>query len=1296
MELNKKEAKFRVLLMSAVLMIIFLIILVIAAPSFSISRTNSSLTEDQTLVFVYNLTSNVTNNDNDTLIFEFVNITSVPNYNFSSYTQFYWISLNSSTGILTINSTQDNETGKFNVSVFVHNSQGSGQSDVFYFTVNATNDAPNFTNIQTEYNLTQDQNFLNYLNATDEEMHYPLSFNITFPNICTHATWSSRTNCSLFSLANMTNTSSLMNFTPLRNDVGVYYANVSVRDYGENYTCSSGYCSTNYSQNKTTYYSTLITLNIFSALEINATDCQNKIFQENISNICQINITSRGTNDSLNISSTAFVRNYPGNVSNASWFYTANLTNSINFTKTMNINVTPGKTEVGNWTINFTVRDLTSNQNITAQIYIYVNRTYNDLPEIASINNINTSINLLTRVNLTVYDDDLIIPDKFQGYNETINFTTRVLNQSNLSQELNISNFSLQILSMPVAGTNRTEAKIEFIPNSTDYGNYFVNLSIRDKENSLISTHFNISLMNNHAPNWNSTIQTVFLIWENNLTYLNLSKNISDPDGNSLTFSFTNDTSFPSFSLNSTTGEVNFTPVDGDVGQHIVTITVTDVYLTNSTTLNFTVYNINDNPYIEKPLQSSDVINASVDSNSNINASEDNLTTINLWIQDDDFRIPSGQKSFYNENLSVNLTIQGTNSSLFTFVKNNAFPTQSGANANRSKYEAVFIPKKSDLGNYNITINVSDSSNLSNIIRINLTIIPMQHDPILMNLTNKTSAINRSFYYIINATDAEDGNTSTGGNSNFTFSYNFISGTDFINNNLSIFNRTTGELNITFNSSQGGNYRINITVNDSSGRIDYDSFWLNVYDAPAVNFPASSYQFNLIENNTYNLSFQLNHSVGDNLTYEFYIQSNSTNILRYNISHYGNNSNLTWSFSPNFTDEATSVKNLTLIAYPSNTELLNRIALNITGAWNLTINHTNAPLAFSGNIGGSSQNITGGSPQQITLSDYFSDTDASDVAHNQTIKFIANLLNAASGSISISVTNWTNRTVPILSFSASADSTANYSITAYEYNESNSSQIIRNVTSNNFSVELIITSTPTPTVSSGGGGGGGTTIVKTPVAFKIIAPGKISAYSYQKITVPINLLNNGKDSFKDINLNSIGFKNGKISSVVKTSLNKDYISLLSAGDTQTFLLSIFFDTNLSGDYEVLINATSKTPIYSDWTKIYINLQKTNETELRKYILFTEEFIVQNPNCLELRELLNKANEYFDKGEFGNARAKAEEVVNKCKEYVSQVSLPRDASRLKFGINEYLVIISLASILFGMSYYYIKRRRISKL
>jgi len=659
---------------------------------------------------------------------------------------------------------------------------------------------------------------------------------------------------------------------------------------------------------------------------------------------------------------------------------------------------------------------------------------------------------------------------------------------------------------------------------------------------------------------------------------------------------------------------------------------------------------------IETPLS---VTNASF-SGTSMNATEDNYTVINLWVQDDDFKVAASQKTYYNESLTINLTIEGPNTNLFSFNINGAFPSPGN---NRSLHTATFTPTKTDVGDYNVTINVTDINGASDFFAFNLSINETSHAPVLDSLVNKTTAVNQTLYYDINATDAEDGNESTG---NLTYSYNFISGIDFINNNQTIFNTTSGILNITFNDSQSGAYRLNITVNDTVGSIDFDSFWIYVYASPNITFPASAEVFTLQENVTSSLNFTVNNSVGDNLTYYFYINS----VLRYNLSYYGNNTNLTWAFTPNFTDETYgNYTNLTLIVYPSSENLANAINYNTTQSWNTNITHLNSPVEFSGNIG--DKQGTYGTGIEINLSGYFTDIDHSDIFYNQPVSFSIKSNTTPSYITSSVSSDWILTLSSIVATSELINVTGNDSST--------------NATSNNFFVEF----TPPVVVTTPSSGSSKT----RPVSLKIIMPGPISSFKKERVVVPIKLVNNGI-----INLNGITLF-GEIS---KDNVVRDDIFLyfdqfefvsLPAGVEEETNLTIDVNTEEVGTYEITINATVDSPIYNDWGKIYLTVQEGVKIEER--ILFTEEFIADNPECLELQELVEEAKRLSAAGEPELARLKTEEAINACKETISQQGRSKLRDIVENNLYRYLLFGTIFSFFVGLSYYSYRRMQLRK-
>ncbi|MDO8517279.1 MAG: hypothetical protein Q7S33_04080 [Nanoarchaeota archaeon] len=1251
---------------------IFMIILISAVPTWIISGTNSSSYEDQIPIFSYNLTSNASDAENASYVFQ----TNPPgNYPILSslYGQknlsFYsWITLNASTGILTINSTRDNETGNFNMSIDVvaPDSQSAG-SRWFYFNVTAINDAPTFSNV-ANYTVNVSQPFSTLIYIADEEDNVPFDLNISF-NECNTAQWSPRNNtdCILFTSSNynFNSTTGVLNisFTPSRNDVGNYTVNFTVRDSGittnpnnANTTLLLNFTITNINLEPYFYYS-----------------CNNeRLWNESDNILCWINASDIDEINNLTfISNATLSPSY--SISNSSFFLgltSVPVNVSYDFNGSILINFTATNLNVGNWSINISVNDTGSpiKMNSTS-FWFFINNT-EDPVVLSSIENKTIYFNNSNDANTTFYinasDNDLFIPDKTLK-NENLTF------RSNESWA-NISYYAAVYL----LSRNYTIAQVVIDTSSafTLYGNsnLTVNISVNDTFGNIDSQLVVIQILGNNLVAWDANTTTTFLIYENNLTYFNLSQNVSDADLDTITFSFTNDTAFPGFSLNSTTGEINFTPTNLDVGAHIVTITATDSKQNSLKTFIFNITNINDLPNIYDLTTN---VNSSY-SAPNFTTSERNYTTINLHISDNDFLIPANQKIYYNESLNVTTTI--TNSSggispLFNF-------SFYGLTNTTSVYQVLFTPIKVDVGRYNVSVDVIDRNNVTDQFNFTLIIVAINNAPEIMVVTNQTWNVNKTtqFYYRINATDVEDGNSTTLGNTNLTFNITFLSGISFINSTN--FNVTSGELNLTFSENQAGAYHLNVSVNDSLDKVSSKEFWIYVYDTPVIMFPALSYQSFLAENLSYNLTFRANHSVADNLTFKIYISNYThTDILKYNLNYYGNNTNLNWSFSPNFTDETYGIRNLTLV-------VLNPIypELNTSYIWNITINHTNFPVNFSGTI--ASRTAPYGTGISINLRNYFRDLDNLDGYYNETVNFTIRS-NATTSAITKSVSSdWlltlsaTTNTIEILNISASdLNNVTNLSMT--------------NATSNSFEVTFT-TPAPAPVATPAtGGGGGGVSAVKY-ISIKLIVPQDIILSGSDTIKIPFEVQNNGQMSLNKIFLSSKVLFNNVESEDVQISLPEGYIEQLDFGQSRKLVMNIKGDLTKSGKYKATIYANVTSPKFFDYGDFYIELTKSNETNAEKELVFSEKLVAENPECLELTELVNEARNFFNKGDVENSLKKSQEAIKACESSISkneQVTYATNFVKDKFF---YVLTTTLAVFGLGFVFYFYKRVRFNKL
>lgn len=1226
--------------------------------------TSDSISCTEDTVCTYNFTQNVTDNDaNDVLTYS---------YNLNSNASLANFTFNTTTGILLINVTTNITAGNKEISLIVNDTgDGAGNglgtdSGILRVSIASVNDAPLFSNLQNQtFNASTLFNYT--LLATDEENNTPYTLNISFLN-CSVMPWSTR-NCSTtdgralfnstyYTFDNLTGTINIT-FTPTRNDVGNYTINFTLGDSGTNAPVNA-----NVSQVVTFFVSNVNTAPYFRYTCAN----EHTATEDSLFTSCTINVSDIDETNNVTLGA------------NQSWFFldgtaTNSSTKSVNsgtsYNATFIVNFTANDSLVGNWTINLTLTDLGNPSLSNSTLINFSISNVQDSDFLESIANLTA----YTTNNYTIYvnasDDDLRVPDK-RVYNETLVF------YSNFSC-VSVGSFGV------VSGTNISQARVHV--NATDSScftggqNYSVRISVNDSGNySSFSRVFIIRALSNNLPQWNVN-QSNFTLTENTSFYLNLSKNASDTQNDALTFTFINDTSFASFSLTSA-GIINFTPTDDDIGLHYVTVNVSDGPSSSPLIFNFTVVNINDAPVIDAPITAD---NASVvGGNSNVSAVEDNQTVISLSIHDNDLRIPAGQRVYYNETLTLNVTIFGPNTTILHFVKSSTFPTTPDTDPpgptswNKTLFTATFTPKKTDIGNYSILLNVSDASNVTTVLRFNMSIIELNHRASL-NVSNQTAVYNQTWFYDINASDSEDGNESTG---NLTFSYSILTNTSAVLTSLlnasGAFNTTTGNINITFNHTAAGVYRINITVRDTGGLNASSDFTLIVYGNPVISLLTAGTNVTFVENNQSNTTFLANHTVADNLSYYFYIR----NELKYAVNYSGNSTNLTWSFTPNYTDETHGTyANLTLW-------VLNPIyaTANATQTWNVNITHTNSPVNLTTRI--PNQSATIGSTISYDLTSYFLDADATDVFYNQSVSYTLARANSSSGISTVLSGTSLNFTRTTSAANELFNVTANETLT-----ESVSNQFFVN-----FSTAAASSSSSSSTSGGGGGGGGVSSPAnKTkPVSLKLVLPDPFSMTKKDKIIIPITLQNTGTTILNGISLTSFIAKNGKLQKDVRSTFDRSTFVSLSPGAEEKVKLTFETNTEDAGLYEITINATVDDPVFSDWGKIFLTVKEGVSIDER--ILFTEEFIVGNPECAEIKELVDDARLALARGDVSGAEVQVAAALDSCKKAISQQSGVLEEQKKNFlnSLLNYASIATVAAFILGFIYYSYRRVQLRRI
>jgi hypothetical protein len=1275
----------------------------VSAVTWQGSSINYNITED--IDYYHNLSANITGfNDDilfsiDTAVDNKINWT-YPNGSSSLVSPSSvsdWISItDSSTGNMTINVTHNNQTGFFIIPIQAVNTSDEGEGAItnFEFNISLVNDAPNFTNLNAYHSWLEDgENVSIYINASDEEGEYdgggyPLNFsiNITSCNYSLSSSRSDNVDCNdLFAWEQEGNKSVALNITRTNDFVGVYNITFQVND----------------SNSQTEFNTTFEVNNSNDAPNITfACDDNRSIIEDDYLN-CWVNATDADEVSSLTFTIISNLTYFVFNDSSKSYLFDCSGAGG-QCNASANISFLANDSHVGNWSVNISVTDTSGGADNTD--WSNFSFSVNNVEDVVNIDQVSDIVAYENRnFTVTSYDNDFFVTDvsvKDEEHTFSSNNTNLVYFDDSTPEKVGGTNYT-----NATASINFTYAELNAITNAS------INISVIDGSGNSNYTTLTINFSTNNAPNWSAgdvaDYDTNYSIAEDaSWSGLNLSEFVNDSDpGDSITFYFVNSSAFCSLNstnFNATTGIINFTPTDCDVGDHLIEIIATDTKVNSSKNFNFTITNINDTPI----LSSFEVGGDSVSDGGTKEWAEDTLLNFSLRADDHDFLIPESQRGYYNESLTVgvNVTNSSNSSQSFSFLNDSSFYLYSGPGDDGSNfYRANFTPVELDVGNYTVVINVTDNSVSSAIITLYLNITQNSDPPILASISNQTLTVHDILDLTVSASDDEDDL-----NESVNLSY-------FIVNLTSGPALTIGEDNgsIYFDmdstESYAGTSEYNISVNDSDGNEDWQQVQVVIYGIPSFDYPSSEFLFNLTENVSFDLNFSSNHSVGDNLTYSFWIDSidcNGTNVssncsygdigLRESISNIGNGSNFSWSFVPNYSDESYGlVKNLT-VSVSSNNSLLNstqKTSIQINRTFKLNISHANSPVGFSGEIvDKTGYSYTSGF--DLNLSSYFSDVDFSDAYYeNDSVNFSFNSGSSPSDvkvngnrlPVNLTLSDWD---VTFTGVGPLSDETV--WIDAIDFNETNVS--MSNATSNNFTVSFSAPDTVTTVVS---GGGGGTTKLKH-FSLKLIVPQDIVISDANYIDIPFTVQNNGQMDLMGVGLSSFVSFNDVFSDDVKISLGDNYIPELRFGEAENFTMRILANTQKSGRYRATIFANVTSPKFSDYGDFFVDLRKTNESEAEQILVFTEKFVADNPECLELTESLKEAEVAYYSGDFSASMRIAQEVTEACEDTIEandQIKYP-----VTGFVQENFYYISFATLtifLLGFVFYVYKRVRFNK-
>lgn len=1189
-------------------------------------------------------------------------------YGYKAGTGFPGFSMNSTNGIATVNITTDDGSGDFFVTLLDKDPVGEGATADKEFIVNAVNDRPTLQGVpSTSY---QNSSFYADIDATDEETpNGPFYFNITFVG-CYRPFNSQHTNVTdCLKLFSINHTTGVINRTDVFNnsEVGNYTINFTVTDPGDNLTGTSippyiwlpnatGYHVVNFM---------VIDLNDRPVID----SVPNQFWVQNESVTLVIN-ASDIDNGTLVFNTTTLYRNLSLFYHNTTLFpvtvnQTVYMDNGTSFgNATLNYTVAPN--QVGNYTVNISVYDGRSNGTAWVVFNVTV-ANINDPPNI-SFNCKNYSVE-----GLVYYCDageNTTDPDDFPSYvpyYDPINGTlTYKINFTYCNKTFNASDTNCTIF-----GINSTTGVINYIsPLRKDAGNYTLNISVTDGGNLTDWVEFNLTVIADYQPNITTSVPPQIL-WQNQSFYLQI--NATDLDNstsdnlsfrtetyyngsllNATLFPIETDTTFWT-SDNITMGVMNYTLVNNSqVGNYTVKIVVSDIWgREDYVIVNFTVWNVNDPP----------VLNFSCANSTN----EDTQYVCNVGenTTDIDMQTP------YNDTLTYNLSII----SGFNFFEINS--TTGVLN---------FTPSNDSWANntYNLTyvlnISVTDSNNSLDWEIFNLTIHAVNDAPVF-NFSNTTAWENVTFLMDLGSqTTDEEGDTP------FFYNLTFLPNCSKINaddTNCSIFtiNHTSGMINFTPVHDDIGNYTVNVTVRDSGNTTNPQNAtgWKLVYfTVKPLNLPPSIDVWftdpsdrNLVENDSISFFITVSDPNGDPLTCRWY----KDGYLNRTISncHMGGGQAGSWTYKTSFEDSGLNngTHNFTV-------RVTDGVYTTLMW-WDVNVTNKNRPPVLVHTIP-TPQTWPMNNPHHIypNLSYYMIDPDNENNVSDDDNDLLYSY-QPEPDHISVSIDQ--NTSVATLT-----PSPGWYGITYIIFTLNDSEFEIQ---SNNVTLNVTRVETQTEKVVEETKSGTSTTVTKiASLTITVISPVKIR--SNTKTVVPVDFKNTGETILSDISILAEATDEDDFS----ISFSTDHIKTLEINKNQTVEMTVN-SRNLTKDrYEIKIIGTVSNPKFNQSTIIYLENIFENRTKLEERIELVKDLFEENPECLDLTELIVQAEKELGRGDIGKARELTETALQNCRDlikYRANMTQPVVPSKERLPATEMIIGVIMAGLFTIGAYYAISRR-----
>ena len=166
---------------------------------------------------------------------------------------------------------------------------------------------------------------------------------------------------------------------------------------------------------------------------------------------------------------------------------------------------------------------------------------------------------------------------------------------------------------------------------------------------------------------------------------------------------------------------------------------------------------------------------------------------------------------------------------------------------------------------------------------------------------------------------------------------------------------------------------------------------------------------------------------------------------------------------------------------------------------------------------------------------------------------------------------------------------------------------------------------------------------EVPKAIEVIIPDIIISETEKEVEIPIILRNNWNK-----NINGIYLSGSANVSFLDVEFSQDSFEYIPVGE-DVMLTALVNGEFGEGDYEVIIGANVSSPRTSDYAVVLIKSGEDGlgDKDLRQNIIFAQDLLSSNPECLELNEILELAQKQIENGSTSEGLNTINGVIDGC-------------------------------------------------